>query len=352
MASLASRWQRWWSARHPRADTHALTQRNLYIVPTRPGLFFAVTLTVLLVASINEQLSLGFALSFLLAGAGLASMHTTHGNLRGLDLDLRPPAAVEAGTEATLLLRLHNRGRARYGLSLQADAREWRQFLQPLKSSTARGGSWADVPAQGHAQVQVMLPALPRGLHVLPTLRIETRFPLGLFRAWSYWRPASCILVYPQAEPLPPPLPAGSGNSLRLPVPAQGGRGGDEVQGLRPYQRGDRPRDIHWKKALPQGDGAAQWWVRDRQTPQGQELWLRWEDTGGLDEERRLSRLCAWARQAESQGLRYGLRLPGTSLDPDTGDAHLQACLRALALHGLRPDASAPVTEPVHGDAP
>ncbi len=348
MASPASRWQRWWSARHPRADTHALTQRNLYIIPTRPGLFFAATLVVLLVASINEQLSLGFALSFLLAGAGLASMHATHGNLRGLDLDLRPPAPIEAGAEAPLLLRLHNRGSARYGIALTADGREWRQFLRPFKGSSSdamRGASWADVPAQGHAQVQVALPALPRGLHELPTLRIETRFPLGLFRAWSYWRPASRVLVHPKAEPAPPPLPTGSGEGLRLPLPAQGGRGGDEVQGLRPYQRGDRPRDIHWKKALPQGDAAPQWWVRDRQTPQGQELWLRWEDAAGLDDEGRLSRLCAWARIAEAQGLRYGLRLPGVRLAPDAGEGHLQACLRALAVHGFSDPAAAPVDE-------
>ena len=332
MASLASRWQHWWSARHPRADTHRLTQRNLYILPTRPGLFFGATLAVLLLASINEQLSLGFALSFLLAGAGLASMLATHANLRGLDLDLRPPEPVEAGSEAPLLLRLHNRGAARYGIALGVDRREWRQFL---KDDPMSGSAWVDVPALGHGQVRVALPALPRGLHPLPTLRLETRFPLGLFRAWSYWRPSSTLLVLPRAEALPPPLPMGSGDGLRLPLPAPPGRGGDEVQGLRPYQRGDRPRDIHWKKALPQGDAPPQWWVRERQAPQGQTLWLRWEDTAGLDEEARLARLCAWARQAQGLGLRYGLQVPGSRLDPDTGDGHLQACLRALALHGM-----------------
>lgn len=351
MGLLADRWQRWWSARHPRADTHHLAQRNLYIVPTRPGLFFAATLGVLLLASINEQLSLGFGLSFLLAGAGLASMLATHGNLRGLDLDLRPPAPVEAETEALVLLRLHNPGAARYGIALSAEPTARRPRL---KADPQGGAAWADVPAQGHAQVQLSLPGLARGLHDLPPLRLETRFPLGLFRAWSYWRPASRLLVHPKAEALPPPLPAGSGGDERLPQPVAAGRGGDELQGLRPYQRGDRPRDIHWKKALPQGDAEPQWWVRDRQTPQGSELWLRWEDAAGLDEERRLSRLAAWSREAERRGLRYGLRLPGTELPPESGDAHLQACLRALALHGL-PDTDrlhAAVGEPAGSAAP
>ncbi|MBB2488104.1 DUF58 domain-containing protein, partial [Mitsuaria sp. WAJ17] len=128
----------------------------------------------------------------------------------------------------------------------------------------------------------------------------------------------------------------------RLQAPAAGARGGDEVQGLRPYQRGDRPRDIHWKKALPQGDAPPQWWVRERLPPQGQALWLRWADTAGLDEEARLARLCAWVRLAGGQGLRFGLQIPGGQLGPDSGDTHLQACLRALALHGLPEGAREP----------
>ncbi|MFX8102647.1 hypothetical protein ABTK91_20010, partial [Acinetobacter baumannii] len=84
------------------------TQRNVYIVPTLAGLAFCGTLGVLLLASINEQLSLGYALTFALTGAGLASMHTTHANLRGLQMDLRAPEGVHAGDDYALELRLHN----------------------------------------------------------------------------------------------------------------------------------------------------------------------------------------------------------------------------------------------------
>ena len=73
-------------------DTWQLGQRNIYILPTRAGLTFALTLIVMLLASINYQLNLCYALTFLLAGAGLVSMHVTHSNLRGLTLHLRPPA--------------------------------------------------------------------------------------------------------------------------------------------------------------------------------------------------------------------------------------------------------------------
>ena len=51
------RWQKWLDARHPRSDVHAMGQHNIYIVPSRPGLFFCVTIGILLIASINDQLT-------------------------------------------------------------------------------------------------------------------------------------------------------------------------------------------------------------------------------------------------------------------------------------------------------
>ena len=113
----------WWQSRLPQIDTWTLGQRNIYILPTRAGFLFAGTLVVMLLASINYQLNLGYALTFLLAGAGLVSMHLTHGNLRGLTLHLRPPAAVFAGEPALLEVVLSNPGRERHGLGLRFEHR-------------------------------------------------------------------------------------------------------------------------------------------------------------------------------------------------------------------------------------
>ena len=99
---LRRRFQRWVQARQPRSDTLLLTQRNVYILPTRPGFMLGATLLVLLVASINYQLNLGYVLTFLLAGSGVVSMHITHATLRGLTLHLKPVAPVFVG-DAVLL---------------------------------------------------------------------------------------------------------------------------------------------------------------------------------------------------------------------------------------------------------
>ena len=45
-----------------------LSQRRVYILPTRQGALFGAALLLMLIGSINYQLSLGFILTFLLAG--------------------------------------------------------------------------------------------------------------------------------------------------------------------------------------------------------------------------------------------------------------------------------------------
>jgi len=64
------------------------------------------------------------------------------------------------------------------------------------------------------------------------------------------------------------------------------------------------------------------------------ELWLDWEHANpALDLEQRLSLLAGWVLVAEQGGARYGLRIPGTEIEPDRGDAQRAECLQALALY-------------------
>ena len=53
LRALRQRFRRWFHERLPRSDTLTLTQRNVYILPTRAGWMLAITLLVLLVGSIN-----------------------------------------------------------------------------------------------------------------------------------------------------------------------------------------------------------------------------------------------------------------------------------------------------------
>jgi uncharacterized protein (DUF58 family) len=317
-ASVRQRFRAWWQQRLPRTDTLLLTQRNVYILPTRAGLMFALTLVVLLLASINYQLSLGYVLTFLLAGSGVVSMHVTHNTLRGLTLHLRPPTAVFAGAPALLDITLTSPGSARFGIGLR------------MESTPAATLSWTDVPEGGQAHAQVSFVPGVRGRHEVPALSAETRFPLGLFRAWSVWRPAAQVLVYPRPEPnavaLPPAHATPGGPTARRSTD------GGEIEGIRSYKRGDPLKLVAWKKAARSLETGGELVSRDTSASVQQQLWLNWHHCAGLAPEDRLSRLTAWVLAAHQAGAEYGLRLPGDEIAPGHGDAQRKRCLELMAL--------------------
>ncbi len=316
------RWRDWWNARHPRTDTLLLTQRNVYILPTRAGWAFALTLLALLVASINYQLSLGYLLTFLLAGSGVVSLHVTHSTLRALTLHLRTPAAVFAGEAAIVECVLGSASaRARHGVGLRL-----------ASADRHRRWTWVDVPAGGQTSARLSFTATHRGRLSLPDVMLETRFPLGLFRAWSHWRPAAVVLVYPQPErpaaPLPSARATGSGDK------ASNRRvEGAELEGIRSYRRGDPLKLVVWKKAARALETGGELVSRDTGGTAHRELWLDWSAAGTHGTEQRLSRLTAWVLACERAGIDWGLRLPGTELAPAQGESHKRAGLQALALY-------------------
>lgn len=316
MISLRQRLRRAWHARHRASERHELNQRNVYIVPTRAGLAFIVVLLVLLIGSINYQLNLGYALTFLLAGAALASMHITHASLRGLSLHLRPVAACHAGQASALELLIGNPGNERHGVGLG---------LQPDSGPAAL--AWVEIGAHGQSALTLTLACPQRGLHPLPLLRIESRFPFGLFRAWSLWRPAGQVCVWPAPEHPEQPLPVASGSSEDTGAQRRAEQG--EFDGVRPWRRGDSPRRIAWKKLAHSGE----WVSREGSEPQAPPLWLDLADTAGPSIEARLSRLTAWALACERTQRPWGLRAGRRECPVGGGQAHLEQGLRLLAEH-------------------
>ena len=315
---IRSRITDWWQSRLPRLDSLQLTQRNVYILPTGAGWMLALTLLVLLIASINFQLNLGYLLTFLLAGSAVVAMHISHATLRGMGLHLKPPEPQFLGHSSLLDVQLTStRGSARFGIGVAVHG----------------SGQWAftDVPAQGSASVQVAFIAPHRGLHPAPLLTAETHFPLGTFRVWALWRPAAQVLIYPTPEHPTPPLPPGEASGGSTASTASQGSG--DFDGVRAYRRGDPLKLVVWKKAAQAfARGSDNLVSRDAEHLQRSQLWLSPERTGLQDPEARLSRLTAWVLEAERLGLDYGLRLPGQEIAPDHGTAQRQRCLQALAL--------------------
>lgn len=330
-------WQRWAARRRPRGTDTVLHHRHLYVLPTGAGWMLGLTLLVLLLGAINFQLNLGYMLTFWLLGCAVASVGYAHRNVRGLHLQLGPLAPVHAGQTAVLPVQLQAPGkRTRWALSLATKP-------QPALPRKRWAWSHCDVPAGSAHTAELGWVCPQRGWHPVPTVVLESLYPLGVCRVWSTWQPTQLQLVYPQPEhPCPPlPHPSAHADAPQQPRPLPGHEQRDNI---RPYQAGDGLRDVVWKKA-------AQTWatdsgelvVRHGQQAPSANLWLHAQHTGLSAREAQISRLTAWVLQAHAQQARWGLQLPsGAHIAPSSGPEHLQACLRALALDGLPTPTTAP----------
>ncbi|WP_220808318.1 DUF58 domain-containing protein [Noviherbaspirillum aridicola] len=299
-----------------------LNQRRVYIMPTHPGLLFGVTLLTMFIGSINYNLSLGFGLTFLLASCGLIDMHLTFRNLAHLYLAPGQASPVFAGEEAQFSLHLINRRKHdRYAI--------WLDFVVDDRPELAQA---ADVGANSSARVMLTTPARRRGWLQAPRVRLQTRFPLGLLRAWSYWQPDLRALVYPRPEEHAPPLPQAAAGV----DDGQGPAGNEDFAGIRGYQPGDSPRRLAWRqiaRADPEAGGSLV--TKHFEGGAATEILLDFAALpASLDLETRLSRLTRWVIEAEARGVPYGFRLGDVSLGASLGANHRDACLRALALHG------------------
>ena len=313
MASPGARVSNWiFPHRGPESGVVVLTQRRVYILPTGQGLLFGATLGLLLIGSINYNLSLGYVLTFLLAGLGVVTMLHTWRNLAHLALRPGRVSPVFAGEHAV------------FDVTLENHAAFDRVAIGVVRTDSTP--AYADIPIQGAASAAIAVRAEQRGIMRLGRFRVFTTFPLGLFRAWSNIELDEHCVVYPRPEAGDPPLPAASI------VSGEGGahgRGSEDFAGLRQYHPGDSLRHVAWK-AFARGD---QLLTKQFGGRAGSELWLDWALVPAeFTIEQKLSRLARWLVAAEAQGESYGVRLPGREFGPGSGARHRDACLEALAL--------------------
>lgn len=321
---------RWLNQRLPVQDSIELNQRNIYILPTAAGWMLAFTLLLLLITSINYQLNLGYLFTFLLGSSLAVATYMTQANLQGLKIQLLSAPAVFANQNACIKVAIYNpTAKPRYAIALsQLQRPDW---------------IWTDLNPQLNTAITLSLGQLKRGHHTLSPIVLETRFPIGAFRTWSIWRPASSIWIYPAPEAHPPALPtrlAHQGDKTQARNYQH-----DELDEVRQYRQGDPLNFILWKRAAKSlssldetVDDLNKGLLSKTHSPHSalfqQPIELSLASTQLQSLEASLSRLTAWVLLAESQSIAYSLSLAGVHLPASLGPSHQQNCLQALAYFG------------------
>ena len=300
--------------RHAPADLEPVLLRHhrIYLLPTRRGAAFLATLALLLVTSLNYALSLGFVVTFLLAGLTAVSLLHAFRNLAGIEL--RPLAAGEAfaGTPLPFTLALDGGSLPRFVIHLRAG-----------EGSAVT----VDVTPDVSLPATLELPTHRRGIRALGRVTVSSDYPLGLWRAWAYVHFPLQGVVFPAPEPSAPPIPASAAGAAD-----DGPRARDDADlaGLRIYQPGDPLQRVAWK-AVARGAG---WYSKEFDgAGGGGPVVLDWHALPGqLNDEQRIARLTAWVLAAEQAARPFRLVTPGVQLAAGQGRAHRRRALTALAL--------------------
>ena len=284
--------------------------RHIYILPTSYGWLFGILLILMLVASLNYDNNPSYLLTFLLFGLGSNAMFFTWRNLHGLRIRLHATSPVFAGDPARLALA--PAGGIRPALAFAV-----------ADQATVGDTGQADIP------VTLELPSLRRGWLDPGELEISSRYPLGLFRAWTLIDIDTPVLVYPrpaEASELPDALYSTNQESLREQA------GDEEFYGLRVFRPGDPLSHVDWKGLARERELMTK---QFSDPAQDKPFIIDWQLFAPRETEARLSMMTRLVIDAEQAAQTYGLSLPGKSIEPGRGERHYHRCLKALALFGM-----------------
>ena len=309
---------RWIDQRSPRANQIQLNRKNLYTFPNLTSLVYLLVTLVIWLLGTNYQNNLILGLSYLLVSIFVVSILHAFANLAGISIRIVGARPAFAGDPVNFVLELSCTNKA------GCDSLELRW----------PGGETQTITLNHNEPQQVIVRAQSheRGYLRPGRLLVQSRFPLGIIRCWTWLNLDAVALVYP--TPIRTEEPHAQASDGR----EEGGtsqRGGDDFSGLRDYQAGDSIKHIAWKQ-FAQDKGL---FTKEYEAFLSAEKWLDWNSLN-QPQELRLSGLCYWALDYEQRQLPYGLRLPGMNLAPALGEHHHQAVLAALAEFNLPRDPS------------
>ncbi len=292
-------------------------RRELYILPTRMGWYFALIMASLFGIAVKFDNQAAFMMLFVLVSVALIGMVYTHNNVIGLKLNAHDCRAVFLGEPALFPVFVRNSSqKQRHAVWLVAGGFHQVFELEPDATN----------------QVEVSLPTVQRGYLNCEPICLTSQFPIGIFFCWSkrYFSEKRC-LVYPQPLNLIA-LPSDTSAAGKQEEHTVSNPGNEDYSGMKQYQQGDRIRDIHWPSVAKTNKLV----TVEYESLSPSSINISWRLLPpGMSVEDKLSQLCYWIVEAEKDGLRYQLEMPNNTLAYDNGPTHYHNCLRTLALWGL-----------------
>lgn len=297
------------------ADNYYTTsRRNIYILPSKAGLFYTLVLLIILIGAINYNNSLAYLLCFFLASLGFVDMLQTHQNLKNIRINhLKTSPSFCGETVHYQLTAINTDNKPHIAIQLHSSHNQSVFYLDDKHNTQ---------------QFEILQPASIRGKLLIKPFKLFTEYPLGLFHAWSQINLNTQAIIYP--KPVKTTLYLSNPDHEDETSESRRVTSGDEFAGIREHRTTDSPKIMAWKKIAQTGD----LYSKSFESEAGSSLVFRLSDitqTHNLEE--KLSILCQLILDADRNNQSYGLELGDHHISINSGTLHKHNCLTALALY-------------------
>lgn len=324
---INKRFDRWLSRRVPSRFKHKLSNRNIFILPTRFGftyLFFDILLFLL---GTNYQNNIILLLSYLLASLFITVMMHSFYNFSQLTFSSKAKQSCFAQQVINFPISITGH-KTHFDINFKFSNPQ--HFLKEIKLAQC----------SAHTN-EILLPwhAKHRGVHTLGRVKVFSEYSLGLFITWSLLDFSHEAIVFPEPKRLTDNqqfLTRLNGSDKDNGVYMQATAGGDDFSELKNYILGESQARIAWKQ-FARGQGK---FSKNYQAQQGCLLWLTLSNMPSSDVETKLQFLCFLILEYSKNKQHFGLviDLPASAknsaviqIEPNSGYQHQQNCLIALA---------------------
>ena len=263
-------------------------------------------LVLMLLTAINYQSSLIYLLVFILGSTFLISIWLCFFNMHGLAIRVSRIGPVQAGVPVSVEFSANLSGKERSGFYIKLDEQ-------------AVAACW---PMETSSEIEIRGEEYGRGIFDLPAVGLETYFPFGLIRAWTWIWFDSKLVVYP--APIEPPMVSGAGGDEEG---ALSKREGEELGDVREYHAGDNMRRVLWRHYARREELV----VRSRESVASKKVSLDWESYSDFGIEQALSYMCFDVLSLFEANQEFSLVMPNSEVPLGAGEEHRDACLTVLA---------------------
>ena len=283
---------------------------KVYVWPTKMGAYFNALIFLMFLLSVGYSNNLLLIFTLTLFAFNLIWVIQTHYHLNKLSVEHIHLSDGHAGTDQSFWVGFNHSPKLPHEWKLKLVSQSHDSKLSPIEFTQDKTTGQFICQKRGYFQYNY--------------LKVITDRPFGLYIVWKYFPVKSYHFVYPSLKKeLSVFDPFSLGLEGEMPT---GMKGSGDIQGLANYD-GHGMKRISWKHYARTGDVLIK--EREAMSAQVMEFTLPNKES---DIEEKLSILATQLVHCYRESIPFSLRTPKKMMGPSLHKAHLEECLKELAL--------------------